>query len=131
MGKHRQGHWAETCREYRQDGGPWERTKQGIGLLQWLEGLRKEIGKRIFQGEKSLRDAYSFEDLHTDKELLTTINQGSGTYLAQIKGNQKHLLDVCKDIHSSETPDWQESVWEKGHGRIEVRKGHHYRVVPD
>lgn len=91
----------------------------------------KALVKQYFKGGRPMKDAYSMDALHTDTDLLTTIHQRGGTYLAQVKGNQKHMLEACRDIHSSEHPHWKDEVWEKGHGRIEMRKGYHYRVVPE
>lgn len=91
----------------------------------------KKLVKQYFNGKRPLKDAYSFDALHTDRELLSVVHRGGGTYLAQVKGNQKYLLEDCMDIHGSEAPDWMEEICEKGHGRIEKRKGYHYRVSPD
>ena len=102
-----------------------------IGYYDGSKDSEKRLVKGYFNGKRPLRDAYSFDALHTDKELLTAIEKGGGTYLAQVKCNQGHLLEGCRDIHGSEVPEWTDEVREKGHGRIETRKGYHYRVAPD
>ncbi|UZR99969.1 ISAs1 family transposase [Chondrinema litorale] len=91
----------------------------------------KKLVKQYFNGKRLLKDAYSFDALHTDRELLSAVHRGEDTYLAQVKYNQKYLLEDCMDIHCSEVPDWMDEICEKGHGRIEKRKGYHYHVAPD
>lgn len=91
----------------------------------------KKLVKQYFSGKRPLKDAYSFDALHTDRGLLSALHRGEGTYLAQVKCNQKYLLEDCMDVHGSEAPGWMDKTCEKGHGRIEKRKGYHYRVAPD
>ncbi|UZR99963.1 hypothetical protein [Chondrinema litorale] len=37
-------------------------------------------------------------------------------------------MEICRDIHDTEMPQWHDEMWEKCHGRIEMRKGYHYWV---
>ncbi len=90
----------------------------------------KALVKTYFENQKSLKCCYSLDALHTSAHLMTAIHQRQGTYLAQVKANQKYLLEACKDIHNTEKTFWTEDILEKGHGRIERRKGYCYHIDP-
>ena len=64
----------------------------------------------------------SFDSLHTSVANLKEIHQKEGVYLAQLKGNQKKTLAVCKDLHRNGLVLQKENQIEQGHGRIEERQ---------
>jgi predicted transposase YbfD/YdcC len=69
-----------------------------------------------------------FDALHTQYQTLTTIEEAGGTYIAQVKDNQKELLEDLKDHLSISKPFAQRSSPDKGHGRIEQRQGMFYDI---
>ena len=69
-----------------------------------------------------------FDALHTQYQTLTTIEEASGTYVAQVKENQKELLEDLKDNLSISKPfDLTDSL-DKAHGRLEKRQGMFYDI---
>lgn len=69
-----------------------------------------------------------FDALHTQYETLATIEEASGTYIAQVKENQKELLEDLKDHLSISKPFAQRSSPDNGHGRVEQRQGMFYDI---
>lgn len=104
------------------------KTSQIIGYYQGNKQSEKTITSTYFTACNQLGGCYSLDALHTSVDLLTTIASKSGIYLAQVKNNQKYLLQDCKQIHQNWTCQWQYQEWEKAHGRQELRKGFCYRV---
>lgn len=69
-----------------------------------------------------------FDALHTQHQTLTTIESSSGTYIAQVKENQKELLEDLKDHLVISRPFDQVDSLDKAHGRLEIRQGMFYDV---
>lgn len=69
-----------------------------------------------------------FDALHTQYETLATIEEARGTYIAQVKDNQKELLEDLEDHLSISKPFARRSSLDKGHGRIEHRRGMFYDI---
>ena len=67
---------------------------------------------------------YSFDALHTSRENLATIASKKGVYLAALKANQKSILAECEWIDKQLKASWQQTDYQKGHGRVEKR---HYK----
>ena len=56
------------------------------------------------------------------------VQNGQGTYIAQVKANQAVLLEDLQDHTKLMAPVAEEQTSEKGHGRIEERKASFYSV---
>ena len=69
-----------------------------------------------------------FDALHTQYETLSRIEKSSGTYIAQVKGNQKELLEDLSDHITIEKSFDKVASLDKAHGRIEKRKGLFYDI---
>lgn len=106
------------------------KTSQIIAYYQGGKESEKTVVKQYFATRQHLQACYSLDALHTSVGLLTTIAGKSGVYLAQVKNNQKYLLQDCKQIHAKRQADWQTQQWEKGHGRQELRTGYCYNITP-
>ena len=104
-----------------------EKSSQLIAFYNGSKESEKTLVQKHFEAEKDLSGcAYSFDALHTNAGLLTDIAQKNGIYLAQVKENQKILLEDCKHIHNHLTEKQYINKNEKGHGRIETRQGYLY-----
>ena len=60
---------------------------------------------------------FSFDSLHTSVANLKEIHQKEGVYVAQLKGNQKKALAICKELHTNGVALFREDQIEQGHGR--------------
>ena len=69
-----------------------------------------------------------FDALHTQYETLTTIEESSGTYIAQVKKNQKELLEDLEDHLVISKPFDHLGLLDKSHGRFDQRKGTFYDI---
>lgn len=107
------------------------KTSQIIAYYQGDKESEKTVVKQYFADRENLQACYSLDALHTSVALLTMIACKSGIYLAQVKNNQKYLLEDCKQIHAKWQADWQTKQWEKGHGRQELRIGYCYNISPE
>lgn len=98
-----------------------------MGFYNGSKESEKTVVKTHFDKEEKLNnEAFTFDALHTNTSLLETINQKEGVYLAQVKENQKHLLEDCKHLHQNIISQHKYSTTEKGHGRLEIRDGYLY-----
>jgi len=105
------------------------KESQLIGFYNGSKESEKTIVQNHFETEKDLQGkAYSFDALHTSTNLLDSIEQKNGIYLAQVKENQKFLLEECEHIHNNLESIYPVSTSEKGHGRIEQRQGFLYTL---
>ena len=75
--------------------------------------------------------AFSFDALHTQTELLESIDAKGGVYLSQVKANQKFLLEDCQHVHENLPEMYNFKSLEKGHGRIECRTSYLYNMNND
>jgi len=104
-----------------------DRSSQLIGFYNGSKESEKTLVQKHFEKEKDLNGyAYSFDALHTYASLLADIALKRGVYLAQVKENQKILLEDCKHIHNHLKEKQYINESEKGHGRIETRQGFLY-----
>lgn len=102
-----------------------------IGYYSGKKESEKTSIKNFFKDCENLKDQkYTLDALHNSEQLLSDIHQKSGTYLVQIKNNQKILLEDLKDISMFSTPFQIHTTEEKGHGRIEERKYEAYSIDP-
>ncbi len=103
------------------------KQSQLIGFYNGSKESEKTIVQDYFDTATDLQGkAYSFDALHTSAGLLESIEQKNGIYLMQVKENQKHLLEDCKNIHGNLQVKERFTTTEKGHGRIENRTGFLY-----
>jgi len=118
--------------------------KRNLCLVRaYLKGRSTSFGSRFYQGGKDseiivVRElleteglcggSLTFDALHCQTETLAMVEGAGGTYVVQLKNNQKHLLEDVKDqfaLCRGTAPEITEH--DKGHGRTEVR---HYRYCP-
>ncbi len=100
-----------------------------IGFYNGAKESEKTVVKNYFKEQQSLKDeAYTLDALHTDADFLETISTKDGIYLAQVKGNQKNLLEDCKHLHQNIKAKHSFSTVDKEHGRIEQRDGSMYHM---
>lgn len=100
-----------------------------IGFYNGAKESEKTVVKNYFEGQQSLKgEAYSLDALHTEANFLETISTKVGIYLAQVKGNQKNLLEDCKHLHQNLKSTHSFSTVDKEHGRIEQRDGSLYHL---
>ncbi len=105
------------------------KQSQLLGFYNGAKESEKTLVKKYFETETDLTGkAFSFDALHTSSDLLTEISNKNGVYLAQIKDNQKFLLEECKHLHNNIQSKVKNSTIEKGHGRIEIRDAFLYNL---
>lgn len=71
---------------------------------------------------------FTFDALHTSGQNLRLISQKGGYFLAQVKKNQRVLLEDCQDIVFYQPSVCQKAEVQKGHGRIDERKYEAYEI---
>ncbi len=95
-----------------------------VGYYQGDKESEKTVVEEHFQAQPQLGgQGYSFDALHTSSALLTRIEQRQGLYLAQVKQNQKKLLEECRHVARHLPALATEERVEKAHGCIERRQG--------
>ena len=98
-----------------------------IGFYNGSKESEKTVVKDFVDEQESFVGmGLSFDALHTNAELLSMITGKQGVYLAQVKENQKELLQECKHVYEHLPSSFEFSQEEKGHGRIEKRLGKIY-----
>lgn len=86
----------------------------------------KVLVQQYFEGREQLKGNYTLDALHLSRDLLQTIQAKQGTYLVQVKSNQKYLLEDCMHTAEHLPALYACKEVEKGHGRLEVRAGRAY-----
>lgn len=84
--------------------------------------------RQLLEDPMLAQSAVIFDALHTQCETLTTIEKSSGTYIAQVKDNQKKLIEDLKDHISISKPFDSNTTLDKAHGRLEQRQGLFYDI---
>ena len=103
------------------------KESQLIGFYNGAKESEKTIVQNFIEQSEDLKEkSFSFDALHTSSEFLENISKKHGIYLAQVKENQKNLLEEVKQIHNNLPVKEQFQTTEKGHGRIENRQGFLY-----
>jgi len=93
-----------------------------IGFYNGSKESEKTIVKDFVLAQESFTGVgLSFDALHTNAELLSAIADRQGVYLAQVKDNQKKLLQECRHVDENLPASFKFCQQEKGHGRIEKR----------
>jgi predicted transposase YbfD/YdcC len=99
--------------------------------LGWYNGSKdseKPVVSSYFESYGSLTGKYTLDALHLSSELAALIAEKGGTYLLQVKANQKLLLEDCKHIDDHLTTPHTKKTYEKAHGREEIRIGFGYTL---
>ena len=78
--------------------------------------------RELLQEDSLASQCLTFDALHTQSQTLEMVQNGQGTYIAQVKANQAVLLEDLQDHTKLMAPVAEEQTSEKGHGRIEERK---------
>ena len=97
-------------------------SSQVIGFYHGAKDSEKTVIQDYFTRQESIESAYSFDALHTCPQLLESIDSKGGIYLAQVKNNQKLLLEECIHMVQYSPFDYDFEQIEKAHGRIEIRR---------
>ena len=106
-------------------------SSQVIGFYHGAKDSEKTVVQNYFSTKESIESAYSFDALHTCPQLLESIDSKGGVYLAQVKNNQKLLLEECLHMVQYSTFDYDFEQIEKAHGRIEIRRAAIYPLDVD
>lgn len=102
---------------------------QIIAFYSGKKDSEKTVVKNFFEQSSLLTNhAFSLDALHNSVELLSLINSKQAIYLTQIKNNQKHLLNELIHIHKNLPSCFTFQENEKGHGRVEIKKGTCYSI---
>ncbi len=70
----------------------------------------------------------TLDALHLNPVTTQQIHQASGGYIIQAKGNQSILKRQLQQVEATQTPVGSYSTVDKGHGRIELRRGRCFDV---
>jgi len=65
----------------------------------------------------------TLDALHMNPTTTAQINLAGGTYIIQVKDNQEKLREQCEQLAAKDAPLEAITTVEKGHGRLETRKG--------
>lgn len=104
---------------------------QVIGYYSGQKDSEKTVVKAFFEAQETLKGKkYTLDALHNSQELLEIIHQKEGTYLVQIKKNQKILLENLQDTIQLTKPFETYKTQEKSHGRIQKRTYELYPIDP-
>jgi predicted transposase YbfD/YdcC len=101
---------------------------QIVGFYQGSKESEKTVVKKYFDKQTDLGGRYTLDALHCYPTLLETIAEKGGTYLVQVKSNQKKLLEECEYL-AQQLPCKQsfQSI-DKAHGRLEQRQASVYEL---
>lgn len=99
-----------------------------VGYYDGSKESEKPVVTAYFEEVGPLKDGYTFDALHSFPRNMELIHQRGGAYLAQVKANQKVLLEDCELIHQHLGADHFEQKIEKGHGRVETRRAWGYEL---
>jgi predicted transposase YbfD/YdcC len=70
----------------------------------------------------------TLDALHLNPRTTQQIHQAGGKYIIQAKGNQSILQRQLVQVEATQTPVDSYSTVDKGHGRLEVRRGRYFDV---
>lgn len=103
-----------------------------IGGYDGSKASEKVVVTDYFQAlEVGNRSNFTFDALHTSEQNLRLISQKGGCFLAQVKKNQRILLEDCQDIVFYQQAVCQKAEVQKGHGRVDERKYKAYEIDLD
>ncbi|WP_394991384.1 ISAs1 family transposase [Emticicia sp.] len=99
-----------------------------IGHYDALKASEKPVVSSYLEETDIRGQKFTFDALHTSRENLATISNKNGVYLAQLKANQKEMLEECELVNKHFTANFKNTVYQKGHGRVETRlyKGYNF-----
>lgn len=92
-----------------------------IGHYDALKASEKPVVSSYLKKTDIKHQKFSFDALHTSKENLATIANKNGVYLAQLKANQKEMLEECELVNKHFIANFKNTQYQKGHGRVETR----------
>jgi hypothetical protein len=99
-----------------------------IGHYDAFKASEKPVISSYFEETNIRGQKFTFDALHTSRENLASIANKNGVYLAQLKANQKGMLEECELVNKHFTANFKNTEYQKGHGRVETRlyKGYNY-----
>jgi|LakMenE29Apr09ns_1017244.scaffolds.fasta_scaffold05444_1 predicted transposase YbfD/YdcC len=99
-----------------------------IGHYDGSKASEKPVVRDYFEETDIRGQKFTFDALHTSKENLATIANKNGVYLAQLKANQKEMLEECELVNKHFIANFKNTDYQKGHGRVETRvyKGYNF-----
>lgn len=101
---------------------------QIIGFYQGSKESEKTVVKNYFDKQTNLGGGYTLDALHCYPTLLETIAEKGGTYLVQVKSNQKKLLEDCEHVAKHLPCKEEFATVDKAHGRLEQRQAKFYEL---
>lgn len=99
-----------------------------VGYYDGSKESEKPVVTAYFEEVGPLKGGYTFDALHTFPRNMELIHQRAGLYLAQVKANQKVLLEDCELIHRHLGANHHSHQCQKGHGRVETRRAWGYEL---
>ncbi|WP_196890318.1 ISAs1 family transposase [Aureivirga sp. CE67] len=100
-----------------------------IGFYSGKKESEKTVVKSYFENQQNISNkGFTLDALHTTIPLLTAIQSRKGTYLSQVKSNQKYLLEELEHISQHLPHHYTKSEINKEHGRIEKRTYKSYTI---
>jgi predicted transposase YbfD/YdcC len=104
------------------------RQSEIIGHYDATKASEKPVISTYLKEADLTKKKFSFDGLHTSVENLKLIERKQSIYLAQLKGNQKKVLQTCQDLEQSSIAVHKKDQIEEGHGRIEERQYFGYNL---
>lgn len=107
------------------------KESEAVGYYSGKKESEKTVARQHFERRPDLSGrAFSFDALHNSSDFLATLEKRNAVYLAQVKSNQKVLMDDLGYVRKNTKPFFEQTTVEKAHGRIETRKAWCYAVPP-
>lgn len=104
------------------------RQSEIIGSYDATKASEKPVISSYLKDTEIKEKKFSFDGLHTSVVNLAQIQKKESIYLAQLKGNQKKALVVCKKLQAETVALYKTDHIEQGHGRIEERQYSAYHL---
>ncbi len=102
---------------------------QIIGQYDGSKASEKPVVSTYFKQAHLSPYKYSFDALHSSRANLATIAGKNGVYLAPLKANQKSILAECEWVDKQQRTSFEQTDYQKGHGRVEKRHYKGYEFV--
>lgn len=84
--------------------------------------------RQLLQQSGLKQESTTMDALHCDPNTTSLIEQASGRYIVQVKGNQAELLEELQQIPRFTSLSSSHQSLDKAHGRLEKRQGKFYSI---
>ncbi len=102
-----------------------QQDKIGLGALFYQGSKESGIAcvRELLEGSPLKAAPVIFDAMHTQYQTLTIVEEAPGTYIAQVKDDQKELLEDPRGHPSISRPFGEMDTFNEAHGRVEHRQG--------